>query len=42
MLSDKEKRLLELLHEIKYGQVIIYLEAGQPVRIEKIKESIKL
>lgn len=42
MISEKEQRLLELIHKIGYGQVVIYLEAGQPVRIEKIKESIKL
>lgn len=42
IVSEKEQRLLELIHKIGYGQVVIYLEAGQPVRIEKIKESIKL
>jgi len=42
MVSDREKKLLELIHKVGYGQVVIYLEAGQPVRIEKIKESIKL
>lgn len=42
IISKNEQRLLEQLHKIRYGQVVIYLEAGQPVRIEKIKESIKL
>ena len=41
-ISKQEGALLKVLREIGYGQVVIYLEAGQPVRIEKIKESIKL
>ncbi len=42
MLNDKECTLIKLLREIKYGQVKIYIENSMPVRIEKIKESIKL
>ncbi len=42
ILSKQEKALLKILREVRYGQVTIYLDAGQPVRIEKIKESIKL
>ena len=42
ILSKQEESLLKALREIRYGQVTIYLDAGQPVRIEKIKESIKL
>ena len=42
IVSKHEVALLKALREIRYGQVVIYLEAGQPVRIEKIKESIKL
>ena len=41
-VSEKELKLLELLRATRYGQVIIYLESGQPVRVEKVKESIKL
>ncbi len=42
IISKQEGALLKVLREIRYGQVTIYLDAGQPVRIEKIKESIKL
>ncbi len=42
ILSKHEESLLKVLREIRYGQVTIYLDAGQPVRIERIKESIKL
>ena len=42
IISKQEGALLKALREIEYGQVVVFLEAGQPVRIEKIKESIKL
>ncbi len=42
MVSRQEKKLLTELREVKYGQVVVYMDSGQPVRIEKIKESIKL
>ncbi len=41
-LTEKETKLIEYCREIKYGQVVIFMENGQPIRIEKIKESIKL
>lgn len=42
MVSNRERKLIELLRDTKFGQVVIYLEEGEPVRIEKVKESIKL
>ncbi len=42
LLSNRERKLIELLRDNKYGVVEIHLEDGQPVRVEKIKESIKL
>ena len=41
-LTEKERKLIELLRQIAYGQVVIFLENKQPVRIEMIKESVKL
>lgn len=42
IISDKERKLLELLHEIKYGHVFIYLEKGQPERVIEVRKNIKL
>lgn len=42
MVNDKEYRLLEELRKISYGQVAIFMENGRPVRIEVIRESVKL
>mgnify|MGYP001581960178 CR=1 len=42
LLTEKEKKLIEILRTVSYGQVVIHLEKGEPVRIEQIKESVKL
>ena len=42
IVSKEEKKLLELLRSIQYGQFVVYMQAGKPVRIESIKESIVL
>ena len=41
-LTEKEKKLIELQRTIPYGLVTIFMENGQPVRVELIKESVKL
>ena len=41
-ISEKEKKLIELLRKVSYGKVVIFLENGQPIRIEEVRESVKL
>lgn len=41
-LSDQEKRLIEIIHDIRYGELHIIVADGKPIRIEEIKKSIKL
>ena len=41
-LSEKEKKLISKLREIFYGQVVIFMQEGEPVRIVRIERSIKL
>ena len=41
-LTEKEKKLIELIRKIKYGKVVVILEGGQPTRIEEVRESVKL
>lgn len=41
-LSEKEKHLIEQLRKVNYGEVVVFMQDSQPVRIEKVKESIKL
>jgi hypothetical protein len=42
LISEKEKRLIEELRKIRYGEVLIVQIEGQPAEIDKIKEKIRL
>lgn len=41
IISEKEKKLLELIRKLGFGELHIYVADGQPVRAEDIKKSIK-
>lgn len=41
-LSEKEKRLIQLLRSLQYGEVRVVVQEGIPIRAEEIKKSIKL
>ena len=40
--TEKERRLIELIRELGYGEVRIFVAEGQPVRAEEVKRSVKL
>ena len=42
LLTQKEKRLVEELRRIKYGEVVVFQVEGQPVEISRVKEKIRL
>jgi hypothetical protein len=42
LLTPKEKKLIEKLRTIPFGQVVIFMQDGQPYRVEKITESFML
>ncbi len=41
MLSQKEQNLIDALREIPFGRVVIYLENGEPARMEEALKSRK-
>ncbi|KKL72352.1 hypothetical protein LCGC14_2085770 [marine sediment metagenome] len=41
-LSEKERHLIEELREVPHGRVDIFMQEGQPVRIESGVKSKKL
>ncbi len=41
-LTEKEEKLIQIIRELKFGEIHIYVADGQPVRAENIKKSIKL
>jgi hypothetical protein len=41
-IHEKEKKLLEFIQELQYGEVTIKVQDGLPVMIERVKEKVKL
>jgi hypothetical protein len=41
-ITEKEKKLLELIREIEYGEIKIIIQGKQPIRVVETKKSIKL
>jgi Uncharacterized small protein (DUF2292). len=42
VLSEQELRLVQMIRDIKYGEIHIFVADSKPVRVEEIKKSIKL
>lgn len=40
--AKQEKKLLELMRDLDYGDLHITVKGGLPVHVEEIKKSIKL
>ena len=41
-LSEKEKKLIELVRDTGYGEIRVAVRDGQPVLVEEVKRSVKL
>lgn len=41
-LHEKEKRLLEFIRQLGYGELVIKVQDGLPVMIERATEKVKL
>jgi len=41
-LTKQEQKLIEILRNLDYGELLITVKAGMPVHVEEIKKSIKL
>ena len=42
VLNTKEERLLEFIRELKFGELVIKVQDGLPVMIERATEKVKL
>ncbi len=42
LLNDQEQHLIQMIRDIKYGELHIFIADGKPVRAEEIKKSVKL
>lgn len=41
-ITEKEKKILETIRNLDYGEVRVVVTGGVPTRIEEVKKSIKL
>ncbi|ATW27571.1 DUF2292 domain-containing protein [Candidatus Formimonas warabiya] len=41
-ITEKERRLIELLRSTGFGEVRITVQNGQPILVEEVHKSIKL
>ena len=41
-ITEQERKLLEIIRNLEFGEVRIVVTDGKPTRIEEIKKSIKL
>lgn len=41
-LTAKEQRVVLLLRGISFGTLTVHMQDGEPVRVERITESVKL
>ena len=40
--DEKEKKIIELIRKMDFGEIRIIIQDGSPIRVEEIKKSIKL
>jgi hypothetical protein len=41
-ITEKERKLVELLRNTEFGEVRVIIQNGQPVLVEEVYKSIKL
>lgn len=41
-INEKEKKLIEFIRRLGYGEIVIKVQDGLPVMIEKATEKVKL
>jgi len=42
VLNEQEIRLIQMIREMKYGEIHIFVVDSKPIRAEEIKKSVKL
>ena len=41
-INEKEKKLIEFIRQLGYGEILIKVQDGLPVMIERATEKVKL
>lgn len=42
VLSEHERKVIEVLRQIEYGEVKVIVQDGVPVRMDEIRKSVKI
>ena len=40
--TDQEKQVIKIMRDIEYGELMVSIQGGKPVRVEEIRKSIKI
>ena len=41
-ISEQEWQIIQLMREIEYGELLISMKGGKPVRAEEVRKSIQI
>lgn len=41
-LTSREKKLIEIIRSMEFGEINIIVQNSEPIRVEELKRSIKL
>jgi len=41
-ITDKERKLIELIRNTEFGEINIIVQNNEPIRVQELKRSIKL
>ena len=41
-MSEQELQVLQIMREIEYGELMVSVKAGKPIRVEEVRKSIQI
>ena len=41
-LSEQELQVVQIMREIEYGELMVSIKGGKPVRVEEVRKSIQI
>jgi len=42
LITKQEQQVIELMRQIEYGELVISIKGGSPVRVEEVRKSIQI
>lgn len=41
-LTEQEMQVIKIMRDIEYGELMVSIQGGKPVRVEEVRKSIKI